>query len=549
MPLRWPGQAALSLVSTAVKEPKFTFFLNTGLATKTLTISANGTAVTFTAGTDFVLGTNDGPTGLAVTAANLVAAILSNATLIPFGIVPSIAGAIVTLYPPPPVTSLVLSTTAEKTICTATNSRLNLVKPFLYGVTAPIPDPTSAAQGLFWPSTNDVVGTDMVTVYGGRLEDGHYYWAGLDDAVFAGTGSGYYAEVQIDLPFVISGSSAMTLSTAYAYPATIGSLWLADGTPMPLVVDVVITGTPSWPGPGDTYKWRLNGGSWSAGTEHCDSGTVTAPLPLFWTSPHGHTIGDSWTASILYGDESAGRADTFSWRVNAYTGFPSSGAPGSLLGSGSGVPITGGPQTLTGGVTVQFGSKYGHTYDDQWTGLDIANNIVTRPGVAARGKIGAADATACVAANDGVFLTCECNTEFPFQSLGVVPKGSHALVVRDANSLAVLYRKPLRYDQDGLAEWTGSGWHYTTYADYLFAAPELFSFSANGEGLFFMHCYVTPSMGPTPPTPFPGAEFGAPNPRKIAVIRVDPVSYEPTILEVITLDTVAGSTFAVATAP
>src|ERR1035438_1981653 len=135
MAIRWPGQPTLSLVSTAVKNPKFTFFLNTGLAGVTLTITVNGTAVTFTAGTDFTLGTNDGPTGLAVTAANLSGAIIANSTLIPFGIVPSVTDAVLTLYPPPPVTSLVLSTTAAKTICTATNSVLSLVKPPILNTT------------------------------------------------------------------------------------------------------------------------------------------------------------------------------------------------------------------------------------------------------------------------------------------------------------------------------------------------------------------------------------------------------------------------------
>jgi hypothetical protein len=308
-------------------------------------------------------------------------------------------------------------------------------------------DPTSAAQGLFWPSTNDTTGIGMVTLYVGHLGSGGFYLNGLNDAVFATSGGGdYFAEVTID---------------------------------------------------------------------------------------------------------SVGSVDTFAWKTAVYTGFPSTGSPDIThpTGSGAGVSITGVPQTLAGGITVQFGVKNGHTIDDQWTGTIIANNIVTRPGVAARGKIGAADVSACIpVANDGIFLTCECDTKFLFQNVTVQSWGSHALVVRDAESLAVLYRKPLRYDFLGLAEWTGSGWRYVISADFSFAAPELFSFSANKEGLFFLHMYVTPTLA-SAPTPFPGAEFGAPNPRKIAVISVDPVSYEPTILEVITLDTVAGSTFAVATAP
>jgi hypothetical protein len=250
--------------------------------------------------------------------------------------------------------------------------------------------------------------------------------------------------------------------------------------------------------------------------------------------------------------DSVGTVDTFAWKTAVYTGFPSTGSPDIThpSGSGSGASITGAQQTLAGGITVQFGAKNGHVLGDQWTGTIIANNIVTRPGVAARGKIGAADVTACIPiANDGIFLTCECDTKFLFQNILVQSWGSHALVVRDAESLAVLYRKPLRYDFLGLAEWTSSGWRYVISADFSFTAPELFSFSANKEGLFFLHMYVTPSQGSSPPTPFCGAEFGAPNPRKIAVISVDPVSYEPTIEEVITLDTVAGSTFAVATAP
>lgn len=59
----------------------YTIVLNTGLSTKTVTTTVDGTAVTLTAGTNFTLGTDDTQSQRNVTATNLAAAINANGTL------------------------------------------------------------------------------------------------------------------------------------------------------------------------------------------------------------------------------------------------------------------------------------------------------------------------------------------------------------------------------------------------------------------------------------------------------------------------------------
>jgi hypothetical protein len=153
------------------------------------------------------------------------------------------------------------------------------------------------------------------------------------------------------------------------------------------------------------------------------------------------------------------------------------------------------------------------------------NDNIVRNGVAVRGKIDTV--MPCINGghpNNNVLLTSEDDCVF----------ASHALVVRDPDSLAQLYRKPLVHDGTGYQAWG--------------AAPPVFSFSTNDEGLFFQHCYTVPTLTSTP-SPYPGAEFGAPNTRKIAVVSVDPLTFEPTITELITLEDnewTVGSRFAVA---
>lgn len=223
--------------------------------------------------------------------------------------------------------------------------------------------------------------------------------------------------------------------------------------------------------------------------------------------------------------DSTGTTDTFSWSI-----FP---APflypylPSALSSGSGVSITGAPQLLGYGISVQFATKTGHTINDWWLGSTGSNIVIIRPGVAVRGTL--ETATPCINGgfpNANVLLTTELTCIYAAMNATPGATGSHALVVRDPDTLALLYRKPLTYDATGYA-----------WGD----PPQKFCFSTNDEGLFFMHCYTVPVLA-SPPTPYPGAEFGSPNPRVVAVVSVNPTTFEPTITELITLQDSAGYT-------
>jgi hypothetical protein len=283
---------------------------------------------------------------------------------------------------------------------------------------------------------------------------------------------------------------------------------------------------------------------------------VTTPFDLGTPSPlvledclFGGTYDTTGTAYFVVTISSLGSLgvpDTFSWIGKTGTGnpipSPTLGSWGVSLGSGTNIPITGGSQALAHGVEVTFGSTNGHSlnrviggtpYGCAWIGtVGGYNSDIVRPGVAVRGTI--ATATACVNGgfpNNNVLLTCEDD---------LLHTGHYywdALVVRDPDSLAQLYRLPL--DHDG------------TFYDFG-DPPRKFSFSTNDEGLFFMHCYTTPVLA-SPPTPYPGHEYGAPNPRKIAVVSVNPLTFVPTIQSLITLEDneyTAGSSFAIAiTAP
>lgn len=248
---------------------------------------------------------------------------------------------------------------------------------------------------------------------------------------------------------------------------------------------------------------------------------------IIFGGAYGLTDSRAWKVKI----DGTGTPDTFSWgTANCVAGT----VGGSFSGGASGVPITGGVQALSSGVTVKFLATTGHTLNDSWYGSATPGNRIIRPGVAARGIITTSDG--CVAVNQNVLVTVECRAGFPNYTApnSITASGSHALVVRDANTLALLYRKTLMYDTTSLA-----------WGD----PPQKFSLSTNNEGFFFLHCYTVPVLT-SPPTPYPGAEFGSPNSRKVAVISINPSTFEPTIVEVITLQdsgSTADGTFAVAT--
>lgn len=153
----------------------------------------------------------------------------------------------------------------------------------------------------------------------------------------------------------------------------------------------------------------------------------------------------------------------------------------------------------------------------------------TRYGGAARGVTDGTDP--CVPKTDHILFTVEARVVVtgPTTIDPVRTGGSHALVVRNPESLAFEYRKPLTAD--------------TT--PYTWTAPERFSISATGEGLFFVHCYAVPTFSGGFPSPVPGVELGAPGTDKVAVVRVGATSLIPEIVEVVTLEPgrTAGRTF------
>ena len=406
------------------------------------------------------------------------------------------------------------------------------------------------AQGLVYPSVNDIVRPGVVTLYQGAWTNTpptpvtYYSYIGLDDAAVQGPTSGtpYYVALQIDYgaagPTVVFTGSGLNDFTA---PDTMSGTGLQlesaidFGTVSGQIVwNIVIDST----GTTDTFKWRANGGAWTTGVSTA-APTLTAPAPAIHFGAHtGHTLSDAWTVTIQFGDPLAlpPRPDTFRWSIMTVA------APTVVLSSARSVPIVAdpaSPQPLDYGFSVVFGAQYGHRIGDAWIAVNWANNVIQRDGVAARGAV--ASAIACVNGgfpNNNVILTVELAAEYPqiggaANNIGPYAQGSHALVVRDATTLALLYRKALDHDAVPYA-----------WGD----PPEKFSLSANAEGFFFLQCYTTPVLA-SPPTPYPGHEFGAPNPRKIAVISVNPLTFEPTIEEVVTLEDNAftgGSSFVTA---
>ena len=366
------------------------------------------------------------------------------------------------------------------------------------------------AQGLIYPSINDNLDSEVIGIYQGLFSPAgtSYVYTGLNDAIFSGAYSGSPINIQIMIVAQLS-----MIPSAVLNDLTYSTSSYTDATQSG-IFNVVIDGT----GTHDTYKFRKNGGSWTTGIPITGGNQYALGdgMLIRFTYSTGHTLGDAWTVNALLGDASVGRADY-------------------IDGLG---PITGDWQALGSGISVKFANLNGHTLFDSWSASTGANNIIRRAGVAVRGTI--ETAAACINGgfpNNNVLLTAELAATFP--ALGTVPiaTGSHALVVRNPDTLALVYRLALDHDA------TGYSWG---------DPPEKFSFSTNDEGLFFMHCYTTPVLA-SPPTPYPGHEFGAPNPRKIAVVSVNPLTFVPTIQSLVTLEDneyTAGSSFAIAiTAP
>lgn len=130
----------------------------------------------------------------------------------------------------------------------------------------------------------------------------------------------------------------------------------------------------------DTLRWRKNSGAWSywtLGLENLDlpqTLDIGDGLTLSSESLYGHTVGDTWTLSIVDGlddltpsgtysgtgsttieieIDAQGTPDTFKWRQDggAWT---------------TGVAITGAEQLLADGISVTFAATTGHAYGSSW---------------------------------------------------------------------------------------------------------------------------------------------------------------------------------------
>lgn len=75
---------------------------------------------------------------------------------------------------------------------------------------------------------------------------------------------------------------------------------------------------------------------------------LTDGLVIRWGNYFGHAVGDAWLLEIK-----TGTPDTFSWSLNG-------------ISQGSLIPITGGAQVLSQGITVNFVQTTGHAVSDSW---------------------------------------------------------------------------------------------------------------------------------------------------------------------------------------
>ena len=80
----------------------------------------------------------------------------------------------------------------------------------------------------------------------------------------------------------------------------------------------------------------------------------------------GHYSGDSSSKSFYVKIDSAGATDTFEWGYDSGVGAVATG-----------IVITGAEQTLSDGISIDFGATTGHTLGDKWTGTATAVDIDT----------------------------------------------------------------------------------------------------------------------------------------------------------------------------
>lgn len=160
------------------------------------------------------------------------------------------------------------------------------------------------------------------------------------------------AEAVIVSTFTFSGVAGLGLRmlTSTTFQAGEALTNITDGTS---TANVTSNAAQNW------YTGTKNGTTFTTGGTYgtlsvngiFSNGPITLPdgLVIRFANFDGHFIGDTFTLNI-----NIGGADTFQWQIDGATP------------SATGVAITGGFQTLSDGVQIQFVSKTGHTKGDFW---------------------------------------------------------------------------------------------------------------------------------------------------------------------------------------
>lgn len=152
----------------------FTIVSNAALATKTITLTANGTLVTLTASAGAPAANQFGPVGsddtapqILVTSTALAAAISAQATLGPL-MTPSVVAGVVYLTKQPTLNTLVIATGTAGALVTATAGADGVIVVPVGSVTAPSIRSDLDASGLFFP-VSGVVGAVGIAGGGNSL--------------------------------------------------------------------------------------------------------------------------------------------------------------------------------------------------------------------------------------------------------------------------------------------------------------------------------------------------------------------------------------------
>lgn len=104
----------------------------------------------------------------------------------------------------------------------------------------------------------------------------------------------------------------------------------------------------------DTYQWRKDGGAWTTGVDVANVATeLSDDIFVKFKYFTGHTLNDAWSMDVA--------RDTVKYRKvgDAYT---------------TGELITGALQTIVAGVQFKFNAINGHTLNDKWT-IPISQNV------------------------------------------------------------------------------------------------------------------------------------------------------------------------------